>query len=226
MALTLDQIHTFFNFLVNKEQGGWFSPEQIDSALDFGQMQLFNQYYDQFGTSQRLNDSLAPFKKNFQFTNITSPTGLVTMPDDYSHLLNLYTVIQDGSGRVQNRPVPILNEDEKVARDNSQIYPPTVTDPYGILVANWDVQLFPQVAQAGWVYYLRRPVAPSFSYEINGRQVVYLPNSSTQLEWAEKDVLTVIVTALNFAGLNLSEADILQWSQQKVDMSLNSKDKL
>ena len=223
MALTLYDVHTLTNFIINKEQGGWYAPEQIDSALDFSQMSLYNDYYLSFGTSQRLNDALAPFKRKFQFSNITSPTGLVTMPDDYYHLMNIYTVVQLSSGRVLNRPVPILNEDEKVARDNSQIYPPTTTDPYGIIVQNWNVQLYPQVAQAGYVDYLKRPVSPSFSYEINGRQVVYLPNSSVQLEWSDKDLYSIVTKAINLLGINLSEQDVLQWSQQKDQENILSK---
>lgn len=227
--MTLDNAYTFLNFLINKNQGGWYAPETLDLLVDRAQMSLFNDYYMEFGASQRLNDALSPFKKQFTFSNVTSPTGLITMPDDYSHLLSVYTVIQNSiTGSAQNRPVPILNEDEKVARDNSQIYPPTTTDPYGIIVENWNVQLYPQTAQAGVVFYLARPVAPYYSYDVvSGRVIVYNPTLSTQLQWADKDIVSILVKTLSFLGINLSEQDVLQYAEQKDQLNINSpKDKL
>jgi hypothetical protein len=192
-------------------------------------MSLFNDYYDEFGTSQRLNDSLAPFNRTFQFTNVTSPTGLITMPDDYQHLLSLYTIILNAaSGLPQNRPVPLLNTDEKVARDNSQIYPPSLMDPYGVIVQDWNVQLYPAVPQAGVVYYLTRPAAPKFNYSVvSGRVIVYNPIGSTQLAWADKDIASILVKALSTVGLNLREQDVIAYAENKSQENLGqSPDKL
>src|SRR6266700_3366134 len=215
--MNLNEAYNFLNFLLNKAQGVWYAPSELDLVVDRAQMSLFNDYYTEFGASQRLNDSLAPFKRQFTFTQITSPGGLVTMPADYQHLLSLYTIILNSvTGLPQNRPVPILNEDEKVARDNSQIYPPSLTDPYGILVQNWNVQLFPAVPQAGNVYYLTRPDAPFFAYTVvSGRVIIYDPVNSVQLAWADKDIVSILIKSLNFLVINLSEQDILQWSEQK-----------
>ena len=201
----------------------------MDLIVDRAQMSLFNDYYDEFGTSQRLNDSLAPFKRTFQFTAITSPTGLITMPDDYQHLLSLYTIAFDAvRGTSANRPVPILNEDEKVARDNSQIYAPSTWDPYGMIIQNWNVQLFPAVPQAGLVYYLTRPAAPFYAYNVvSGRVVVYDPVNSVQLEWADKDQNSILIKALSYIGINIREQDVLQYAETKSQENLGqSPDKI
>lgn len=227
--MTLDVAYNYFNFEINKVFGTYYSPEEIDLIVDRAQMSLFNDYYEEFGTSQRLNDSMAPFKRSFSFTNISSPTGVVTMPDDYQHLLNLYTIIQNTiTGLPQNRPVPILNEDEKVARDNSQIYPPSMTDPYGMIVQNWNVQIFPPVPQAGVVYYLTRPAVPVFGYNIvSGRVIVYNPATSTQLEWADKDQNAILIKALSTVGINVREQDIIQYAETKSGQNLGqSPDKI
>lgn len=227
--MDLNDAYTFLNFLINKNQGAWYAPEQLDLIVDRSQMALFNSYYQQFGTSQRLNDALAPFKRNFTFTLVDTPGGLIQAPADYQHLLNVYTIIQNSVTNLpQNRPVPILNEDEKVARDNSQIYPPSTTDPYAMIVQNWNVQLFPTVPQAGIMYYLTRPQAPHYVYSIvSGRVIVYNQGASAQLLWGDKDVASILVKALNYLGINLSEQDITQWSEQKDQININSlKDKI
>lgn len=227
--MALDEDYAFLDFWINKYFGTYYSPEEKDLIVDRAQMSLFNDYYDKFGASQRLNDALAPFKRGFVFTNASSPGGLILLPDEYQNLLSVYTVVQDATtGLPVNRPVPILNEDEKVARDNSQIYPPTLWDPYGMVVQNWDVQLFPAVPMAGKVYYLTRPVAPKFGYNIvSGRVIVYDPGSSTQLEWAEKDKNSILIKALSYIGINLREQDVIQYAEMKSGQNLgNSPDKI
>ncbi|HEV3223870.1 MAG TPA: hypothetical protein VGZ90_13370 [Puia sp.] len=226
--MTLDDIHKFYFYCLGKSQGVEFPPEDVDATLDFAQMGLFNDYYDEFGKSQRLNDALAPFKGQFQFTNVTSPTGLITMPGDYAHLLSVVPTVFDSVRQVpKNLPCPIINEDEKAARDASQIYPPTPNRPYGMIVQNWNVQLYPQVAQAGTVFYLKRPPKPKFAYGVvSGRVIVYDPSNSVQLAWAEKDVASILVKALSYAGLNMLTNDVLMWAQGKDTSNINTKDKL
>lgn len=222
--MNLDEAYEFLNFLINKFQGAWYPPDELDLVVDRAQMALFNDYYQTFSTGQRMNDALSPFKRRVIFSNVTSPGGLITVADDYVHLLTIYTTVQNPvTSLPQNRPVPILNEDEIVARDNSQIYPPTLYDPYAVLVQDSDIQLYPAVPQAGTYVYLSRPVAPFFAYTlVSGRVIVYDPTNSVQLAWNDKDIVSILVKALNYLGINLSEADVLQWSEQKDQMNINS----
>lgn len=227
--MDLQTAYNYLNFEVNKVFATYYSPPEFDLIVDRAQMSLFNRYYDDFGTSQRLNDSLAPFKRIFQFTNSTSPGGFVVLPEEYEHLLSLYTIVQNSiTGQPQNRPVPIMNEDEKPARDNSQIYPPSIYDPYAMIMEGWDLQLFPQVPQAGIVYYLARPVPPKFVYTIvSGRVPLYDPVNSVQLQWADKDQNLILIKALSTLGINVGEQSIIQYAEMKNQQDVGrSTDKL
>lgn len=227
MTIDLDVAYQFLNFLINKTFGSYYTPPELDLIVDRAQQAVYNDYYIEFGKSQRLNDALAPFKRTFLFTNASSPGGLISVPTDYQHLLNVYTIIQNAATNLpQNRPAPILNEDEKVARDNSQIYPPSLTDPYGIIVENWNIQLFPAVPQAGVVYYLTTPAAPVYAYStVSGRVIVYNQGGSTQLQWSIKDIATILVKALSFIGINIRETEVIQYAEQKDMENINTKDK-
>lgn len=225
--MDLQVIQDTLNFFINKSQGVFYDPEEIDQMLDNAQLSLYNDYYIKFATSQRLDDALAPFKTTYTFTNGTSPDGLVATPDDYLDLLDVYTIIMDATNTPRRRPCPVLAEDQITYRYNSQVIPMSVTDPFCNVVANWDIQLYPKVPQAGVITYLKRPVAPVFVYSlVSGRVIVYDQNASTQLEWGSKDCLSIIMKALSFAGCNISENDILQYAETKDQQNINTLDKL
>lgn len=221
--MDLNEAYTLLNFYINKEQGGWYPPEELTRIVDRAQRTLYNTYYTKYATSQRLDDALAPFKVDYQFTLITTPNGIITTPGDYLDLLSVYTVVTGSDNVSRKRPVEIVNEEELVNRLNSQVVPVTVNDPIGLIKENWNVQLYPAQPMAGMMMYLRAPVAPYFSYSlVSGRVIVYDPMTSVQLEWSDKDIETILLIALNGLGINLSEADVLQWSELKTQQNFTS----
>lgn len=222
--MDLNEAYTLLNFYINKEQGSWYSPEELTRVVDRAQRTLYNTYYTKYATSQRLDDAMAPFKVDFQFTTInTSPSGLIPTPDNYSDLLGLYTIRVDSNNIPHKRAVEIINEEELAIRLESQVVPVTLDDPIGVLKNDWDIQLYPEQPQSGMVMYLRSPTAPFFAYSVvSGRVIVYNQGASTQLEWSDKDQETIIIIALNNLGINLSEQDILQWSELKTQQNFTS----
>lgn len=221
--MDLNEVYTLLNFYINKEQGGWYSPEELTLIVDRAQRVLFNSYYIKYATSQRLDDALAPFKVDYQFTLITTPNGLIDTPADYLNLLAIYTYVTGSDNITRKRPVEIVNEKVVINRLNSQVVPVTVNDPIGLIKENWDIQLYPDQPAAGIMVYLRQPVAPVYDYSVvSGRVIVYNQAGSTQLEWSDKDIHTIILLALNGLGINLSEGDILQWSEQKIQQNFNT----
>lgn len=226
--MNLDKAYEFLNFFINKAQGAYYSPEQLDLVVDRAQMALFNSYYLEYATSQRLNDAMNPFKKELPFSFSTSPSGLITMPSDYMHLLAITAVIFNPvTNAPQNRPVKLLSVDEKIARDNSQIVPVTTMDPYAIMVTGWNIRLYPNTPQAGVVFYLARPQAPQFVYTIiSGRVIVYDSVNSVQLMWNDNDIVSILVKALSYIGINIGEQDIQQWSEMQDAKNMNTKAKL
>ena len=224
--MDLLEIHNRLEFFINKAQGEYLTPAQEDKVLDIGQMALFNDYYIKFAESQRINDALAPFKRQFTFTNATSPGGLITAPADYFDQISLYTIVQDQYGKTRQRPCPRLNENELAGRLNSQLYPPTLFDPVCMTVQDWDIQLYPQVPQAGILFYLSRPAIPVFVYTGTGRTINYNALTSTQLEWADKDISSILVKALNYIGISTREQDVAGWASTQDQQNIMSQNKI
>lgn len=221
--MDLNEVYILLNFYLNKAQGSWYPPEELTRIVDRAQKTLYNTYYTKYATSQRLDDALAPFKVDFQFTLVTTPGGLIPTPDGYLDLLGIYTLVTGGDNITRKRPVEIVSEEELIYRLNSQVVEVTFNDPIGIIKENWNVQLYPSQPQAGIMMYLREPVAPVYAYAlVSGRVIVYNQGASTQLEWSDKDIEAIILIALNGLGINLGEADILQWSEIKTQQNFTS----
>ena len=204
--MDLQVAYNILNFYINKAQGGWYPPEELDRIPDVGQLRYYKNCFIKYGTGQRLNDALAPFKKKISFT--TDGNGLLSSPPDYMDLIN---IIPDGA-----LICPVLNDDELDYRKKSQVIPMSLSRPFAEEVEDWDYQLYPQQVQSGTFSYFMRPPAPKFVYTVvSGRIIVYDQLESTQLLWGDDEIDSVLIAALESIGINLSEADILQWSIAK-----------
>jgi len=201
-----DQIN-FLNFWIAKERGAYYTIAELESLLDFGSMSVFNDLHPKYATSQRIKDALAPFKEVYNFTTLTS--GYVIVPDDdYIKFLDLQIYFNISDRRVYY-PVKLINEDERADRLNSQIDPVTSTSPIGEQTAVKTFRLYPTHAYNGNVTYLRRPVKPVFGYSvISSRVIVYNAGTSTQLEWGQDWINTILIKALKSIGINIKEADV------------------
>ena len=201
-----DQIN-FLNFLIAKERGQFYTIPELENLLDYGQMSVFDDLHQKYATSQRIKDALIPFKEIYNFTTLTS--GYVIVPDSrYLKFLDLQIYYNISDRRVYY-PVKLINEDERADRLNSQIDPVTSTSPIGEQTAVKTFRLYPAHAYNGNVTYLRRPVKPVFGYNvISGRVIVYNPATSTQLEWGQDWINTILIKALKSIGINIKEADV------------------
>lgn len=234
--MQINDVHSTIRFILNKDQNGYITPSEIDSVLDRAQLVLFNQYHtnpripaqaqaSRYGESQRIDDALSPFKSKYTFTSLTSPSGVITLPSDYMHLISLYTTVYSNAlGRNVYSGVQVLNEEELIERLESQVIPVSQEDPIAIMNSQNRIQLFPESGQSGGIYYLRRPSAPRFGYTQSGRVIVYNPNEydpiteptgSVQLEWRDFDIMNLVSIALSYFGINMSSAEVQQFAEVK-----------
>jgi hypothetical protein len=221
--MDLKVAYDFLNFWINKFTGAFYSPEQLDMITDRGQMSLYSDYQPQYGSSERIRDSLSPFKKTFQFTLVTSPGGLVTYPDNMQDALDVETQVMDADGNVIPCECPFLNEDQRTFRRKSQVIPLSTSNPFAETM-DTGFQLYPKEPQVGVLSYLKRPAAPVFVYTlVSGRVIVYNQGASTQLEWLDKDQNAVLIKSLSSIGINISEQDIQAYAENKDELNINTK---
>jgi hypothetical protein len=213
--LDLELIHNRLNFLANKEQNYWAS-EEIDEKLHMSQMWSFNQYYRLFGKNTELHDALAPFKVKHTFTTSNTPGGLINLNTnkDYLHFLSLYVQWQEGT-RIRRQDAKQINEDEIGARLDSQLTPVGIHTPVITITDTGKIQLYPEVPNSGYAFYLRKPQPPKFVYRMEGRKKVYNGSNSTQMEWNESCINEIIIKALQLLGVNIDDKMLMQFTQAK-----------
>lgn len=215
--MNLQEAFDFLNFWINKYTGAWYTIPELELIVDRGQMSLYEDLQPQYATSQRIKDALAPFRARYNFVPLSTPAGVITVPNaDYINLLDIQITFTDSSGRFNYVPIKMYNEDERAHRLMSQIDPVTSEFPIGEVISLRQFQLYPQIGYTGTVTYFRRPVKPVFGYTVQGgRVIVYDPTTSTQLEWAENWQNAVLMKALSSIGINIGEQDVLQYAELK-----------
>lgn len=212
--MDLKEFHDTVRYFLNKEQGGWLTPEEIDNIADRAQMWWFNESLPFYGKNQKSTDALSPFVVKYNF--ITNVTGIVTLPNNYESLLSATIVYFDDAGaRNRYKTIKILSEDNIAERRDSQILEPTVSDPVGIEHTPGIIQIYPDVPLEGYAYYFRRPVKPVFIYTQTGRTIIYDNTTSTQLEWTEASLNKILIKTIQMFGVNLSDEMIIQFTELK-----------
>jgi hypothetical protein len=215
--LDLQEAFDFIQFWVNKKTGAWFTIPEITQVIDRGQMSYYNDIKPQYSRSNLIREILSPFRRTYDFTTANTVSGIVVIPSNVNYLdfldLQIYYSI---SNRTIYCGVPIVQEDERAIRLNSQIDPITVTSPVAEIIAPRYFKMWPTSGYNGTITYLARPAAPVFSYtKVSGRVIVYDESASTQLEWRDSEVNAILLKALQSLGINLSDQEVSNFAQIK-----------
>lgn len=223
--MDLGKLHLLLSHFIRKKQGVWYSPEELDNLLDVGSMALFSTLQAKYGTSERIDNSLLPFKTKHQFSHGNSAGGYVTIPSTPHKsldILDVYTVYVDENNIPRQIPCPYISEEERIYRANSQVIPLSLKDPFFERITQSQIRLYPNVPQAGFITYFRRPQAPKFDFILEYRDLVYQANTSIQLDWGEKDHTAIAMLALESIGISIGSQEIEGFARQKVIQNVTS----
>jgi hypothetical protein len=135
---------------------------------------------------------------------------------EYLDLLDL-NIYYNAGGRDNYYSIKMSNEDELSDRLMSQINPPTTQMPVGSMIQRRSIQLWPaNNTYAAKVSYMRRPKKPVYGYSVvGGRNIVYEPINSVQLEWKDTDINFILLKGLASIGINLSDQEVSQFAEMK-----------
>lgn len=227
--MTIQEAFDFLNFWINKKTGAWYTIPELETVVDRGQMSLYSDLQPIYATSQKAKDALAPFIARYDFLPANTISGYIVIPSNstYLNLLDVQ-VYYAVSNRTIYAGVPMVNQDERAMRLNSQVDPVTATSPIGEQIAPRYIRIYPiSVGYTGTVTYFRRPLKPVFGYSvISSRVIVYDSATSVQLEWPENWQNAVLIKALSSIGINLSEGEITQYAELKTANNFQSQNRL
>ena len=211
----ITEYHRRVALLLDKEQSGYFSPEQIDDALDIASFNLFNKLNAVYGTDTSAIEALAVFKYEEWVTSDVN--GLMRTTHPCIRLLAAHNKWMDGS-RVVYIGVKIVNEDEIGARLSSQVRPVNMTHPVMMVDGKGQYRVYPEAVHTLKISYFKRPTKPHYAYSVVNKDIIHDAAHSTAPEWPDNLVDSVVIGSLGVLGINLdnqvlTQIGTLNWQQ-------------
>lgn len=208
MAKFISEFYDLVSFIEGKPIASKRPPEQVDSALYFVIVDVFNHYIDHYVKTKKISHYLTPFKK---IAPITFASGASTLPPDYELHREFYgptgnrvPLVEDAFWDYEsNRKVGPRNSNNPIARiENS-------TDPTPIR----QIQIFPTSVASGSLLYFRTPTKPKWAYTAVGSKYVYDDASSIDMDFRIQLYPDLINRVLSIIGVNLREGQLVQMMQ-------------
>lgn len=229
--MTLFDMYSLMELILNKDYGGnVLTPERFRQLIKVVNIDKFKK---KFGLPEEYQpgrpvpreyveitlknaDDLRKFKAT-PLINTPAVAGLLPYPEDYAHrdqIVYNQTVFTGVAPEVIPRQVEILTETQAAARRSNYTKRPTTTYPIGVM-RSAGIQIYPITVTVVDFYYWRFPIDPVFSYNQYAGYITYNAAASVEFEWPEDEKLSLVAMMLGYLGINLRDADILQYSEMK-----------
>jgi len=229
--VTLFDMYSLMELILNKDYGGnVLTPERFRQLIKVVNIDKFKK---KFGLPEEYQpgrpvpreyveitlknaDDLRKFKAT-PLINTPAVAGLLPYPEDYAHrdqIVYNQTVFTGVAPEVIPRQVEILTETQAAARRSNYTKRPTTTYPIGVM-RSAGIQIYPITVTVVDFYYWRFPIDPVFSYNQYAGYITYNAAASVEFEWPEDEKLSLVAMMLGYLGINLRDADILQYSEMK-----------
>jgi hypothetical protein len=190
--MIIELAHSIVRDQIRKSGGGYKSPAQIDTALYRGLLDFLN------GITTRPSRYLKEQPYNISGTNSFD------LPEDFSRHANIFSLV-DG----QKYEGDVLDEMQFADRINSFILAPDLQNPVARIIGG-KIEFYPDDAGNFILSYYRTPIKPVFGFDlVNGRNMVFDQETSTELDIDETDMNHIIARALFYVGISLKEESLL-----------------
>ena len=206
MAKFISDTLEFINFLTGKGQTGYHSPEEIINAVHESSLNIFNELVVEFERTKTIGDDLSPFMVGPSALTLNG-SGQVNKPSDYKH----WIALTEGTTDVD---IDVVDHGMISNRRNDPLCPPA--SGYAICCFYKTViQFYPTTISNVKITYFKTPVKPTWAYTIVNDRFVYDDTNSVDIEWKENIHPRLRAKALEYLGINLREADLVNFAFKK-----------
>jgi hypothetical protein len=201
MALNVDKVYRFVQFVANKESRGWISPAEFNIAAELAQIAVYSRLEAQFLLTKKIHSDMRPFLK---YATITDNTPR-SFPAGFRQLLNARVV-------TTNVPVVELTQAELSDALNSQIVAPSATYP-NCVVRDDGIQVYPATVTADVIieYISKITNAPEWIDTGAGARPIYDSVSSTDFTFDDILFLEISGFVLANVGMNIKDEVVSQY---------------
>jgi hypothetical protein len=229
--MNLWEIWSLVEYISNKDfSGNIITPQRFNELIKVVNMDLFRTKYglpedfqpgrpvpvEYADITLKNTDDLRAFKV-YQ-TSVAVVNGILSLNANYAHRDTVtYNYIKTIAGVATTlpRPVEILREAEFASRQGNWTKKPTLQNPIGTVRSN-GIHIRPLTILAVDFSYYRFPVDPQFAWIERDGYIEYDSANSVEYEWVKDESLTLTRMILQYVGVSLREADLVQYSEQKL----------
>jgi hypothetical protein len=202
MALDVDKVFRFVQFVANKESRGWITIAEFNIAAELAQIAVYSKREAVFLQSKKILNDMRPFMK--LSAAITPSSGKCAYPTSMRHFIR---------GWVDStyKPITELTQAELADAMDSSIIAPAAS--YLACVQRDDgLQLYP-VATAVDIRmeYLIAPTAPEWVDTLAGARPIYDSGNSTDFEFDDILFLEIASLVLMNVGMNIKDESVVQY---------------
>ena len=228
MAL-IDRVYRTVQDVLNKEQRGYFTPEEFDNFAQLAQNEIFEQYFHDYNYFEnamkagRTNSEFANLPKHFrERINLLTTTGdLLYTQELPDNLYRLITVATNGI---------IVEEEEHDMNYYANLSPlamPTLSRPtflrFGdsirlqptpetaLILVNGEMVQDPEQVVAQLTY-IRKPAPPKWTYIVVNGTPLFNPAASDfqDIELHPAEEHEIVLKILKYAGIQVGDLNIAQ----------------
>lgn len=203
MAKLIQQIHDLINLAIDKGVTDYISPEDIDNAIDAGQMVLYRLLVKEFVKNKRVRNDLLPFEK---FASVTITAKVGSLPVDFENEIEAYYT-------AAGVDYPIMIHESGFFRIavRDVVAPPSLEDPIATINYNAGkkIEVAPQLSPITLHYWILPP-KPSYVTVDNLGQLVFDEVNSIDVLWSRGLHDILMENTLKPLGLNLRELQVMQ----------------
>jgi len=204
---SIERAHYDLKMLLPSSDSRYFSPEELDSAINMAIMDLFNMQYKAFGETQRISDDLATFKT---ITPIPLAAGIGALPASHLYTLSVY-VTKIGSTPIIKR-LRIVEEQFIAQYIDSEAFAPSEDNCICRLIGD-NIHVYPNTVTEIGITYFRKPNTCKFAYTMTGllgNIPVYDAINSVQIDYSDSAYNQIIQKALTYLGVAQKDGTLMQ----------------
>lgn len=219
-VLSVDEMYKIEQDILNKNQKGYFPPEQFARLNNQTQYDYLNSLLGDirkymngrpippaaWGMTARVRESLTPFIQPPTTLTVNPATGIADNPPDYEMWDAMYW-------GVYKQRVKFIQQGRLASHINSAINPINRNPIFMSIYTGFEI--YPNNIGTTQLSYIRSPKEIRWGYtnDIYGRPI-YNPATSTNPEWQRMDVMEIIARTMRIMGVNLQVAEVSQYAEQ------------
>lgn len=201
-------LYKYINFILNQDiSGNTLSPDEYDRLLKVHSIKHYYSLLEKYEVNKLIGNRIKRFKAE---DTISLTAGVGALPEDFEYVSDMTSIFDED----KTAKVDLVTDEEFAVRIASSISMPSERHPIAKLTGEDSFLVLPDTIEEVTLYYLRTVEEPVFEYDYDANDnLIYEDVLSNELDFEDIDKLEVAYAILADRGINVRDANIVQYSQ-------------